>query len=151
MRHKTNLNIRLVGAMAATLLLALIAGPAAALTDTDVDLKIFGAAGYVADGDSLEYDHFMSSYNDPTKDITGINDSWLFVAIADVLFYMVQEAPALPGVGLHGESAPEVVVARISLTGVEDDAIISPAIRVLQPELGDRRTPNPLVLEHEFK
>lgn len=81
MRH--NLNIGHVGAMAAMLLLVLIAGPAAALTDTDVDLKIFGAGGYVPDGGSLEYDHFMSSYNDPTKEITAINDAWLFVAIAD--------------------------------------------------------------------
>ena len=66
----------------AAALATLVAAPAFALTDIDIDA--ISPIGYVGEGETIEYDHFFSPYNDPSITITAIDSAWLFVGVIDL-------------------------------------------------------------------
>lgn len=63
--------------------LALLAAPAFALTATDNDFIGSADLGYVASGDTLEYDHVFDPFFDNDITIHSVDEAWLYVAIVD--------------------------------------------------------------------
>ena len=64
-------------------ILALVAAPAFALTDTSSDSIDFGGSGYVSQGGTFEYQHTFDPYFDDGIEISAINSSWLYVSVVD--------------------------------------------------------------------
>ncbi len=74
------LNVRLSILIA---MLALVAGPAVALTAVDRDTLDQSALGYVAQGDTLTYQHNFDPMFDPGINVSSVDSAWLYVAVVD--------------------------------------------------------------------
>ena len=66
-----------------TLPLLALASPALALTDTYYDSIGAADLGYVANGQTLEYDHVFAPAQDGSIDISAIDSAWLYVTVLD--------------------------------------------------------------------